>query len=247
MCSGGRFLAEFTAGTDERPQVPEVVEACLTLTADEAWVVWAHKVASKVGDRFVPLTGGEPYPRDAVAECRQGRRHSAPKRDCTCGFHALSIPFPHFRAHYHQLEVALSGRILAFEWEPSGVLFRAARQTVIRVSEPPEPPLPPPDPTGTLAGLRRRDPRGAGPIRLRLPEATPPAVELDDDPGYCVLTLPNHGLFSTPTKRELLPLDMEARSGTPEGFLRDRRWLDLGEHRGLQRGGNLEPLVETPG
>jgi hypothetical protein len=32
-----------------------------------------------------------------------------------------------------QLEVALSGRVLAYEWNGDGVLFRAARQTILRV------------------------------------------------------------------------------------------------------------------
>ncbi|MGH8974166.1 MAG: hypothetical protein ACRD0C_13320 [Acidimicrobiia bacterium] len=186
MCSGGRFLAEFTAGTEQQPAVPEAVESCLTLTIEGMWVVWAHKLALPHGDKFTPLTGGDPYPADAVAQCRRGRRHAAPQRDCTCGFHAVSssplLPLCDVPA---RLDVALSGRVLAFEWEPGGVLFRAARQTVIRVGQqPPEPPLPP-DPAGWLAARRWTDPRGAGPIRLRLPEETPPVVEVEDEAGYC--------------------------------------------------------------
>jgi hypothetical protein len=74
-----------------------------------------------------------------------------------------------------RLDVALSGRILAYEWDEGGVLFRAARQTVVRVHE--EDPI----------GPRVRQPRGAGPVQLRLPQASPAEVALVDDAGYCFL------------------------------------------------------------
>lgn len=188
MCSGGRFLVEFSAGTIERPDVPDLVAESLTQTADETWVVWAHKVARPEGDRFRPLTGADPYPRDAIATCLTGARHKAPQRKCTCGFHALSAkaaPLVSFGAW--QLDVALSGRILAFEWIGGGVLFRAERQTVVRTAAPWDPPAPPADPAGRLAARPSTHPRGAAPIGLHLPEAPPPTVELADDAGYCML------------------------------------------------------------
>ena len=188
MCSGGRFLVGFSAGTAERPDVPDVVEASLTLTADGTWVVWAHKAARPERDRFQPLTGGDPYPRDAIASCRRGARHKAPQRMCSCGFHALSAsaaPVVTFGAW--QLDVALSGRILAFEWSGGGVLFRAERQTVIRAGALGDPPAPPDDPAGRLAARPVTNPRGVSPIQLRLPEAAPPTIELADDAGYCLL------------------------------------------------------------
>jgi hypothetical protein len=188
VCSGGRFLVEFRAGTLERPDVPDVVQESLTLTADETWVVWAHKVARPAGDRFRPLTGGDPYPRDAIAGCLTGADHKAPQRTCTCGFHALSTqaaPLVSFGAW--QLEVALSGRILAFDWAGGGVLFRAERQTVIRSAAPWDPPAPPADPAGWLAARPTTHPRGAAPTRLRLPEQAPPTVDVVDDVGFCML------------------------------------------------------------
>jgi hypothetical protein len=195
MCSGGRFLAGFTAGTAERPDVPDVIGESLTLTVDETWVVWAHKVAHPGGDwsrpatdRFRPLTGGEPYPRDAIASCLTGANHKAPKRNCSCGFHALSTaaaPLVSFGAW--QLDVALSGRILAFEWAGGGVLFRAERQTVVCAAATSDPPGPPADPAGWLAARPTTNPRGAAPIGLHVPTGTPPSVELADDAGYCML------------------------------------------------------------
>ncbi|MDQ4096340.1 MAG: hypothetical protein M3144_00510 [Actinomycetota bacterium] len=193
MCSGGRFVADFSVGTPERPEVPEAVGECLTLTAEGDWVVWARKVARVFGNgnHFRPLTGDGSYPVDAVARCRRGERHTPPQRHCTCGFHALSGSLDAFGAvglWLVQLDVALSGRILAFEWEGGGLLFRAARQTVARVRElecdwvPP----PPEEPGGRLARLVRREPRGAGPVRLSVPRSAPPVVSLADDAGYCV-------------------------------------------------------------
>jgi len=193
MCDGGRFLACFSAGTVERPDVHDVIAGCLTPTADGTWVIWAHKLAGRRGAGFVPLTGGDPYPVDAVARCRRGGGHQAPDVNCSCGFHALSIPFLAAAgiafggiAWYHRLEVVLSGRILAFEWEPGGVLFRAERQTVMR-AEPDTPPPPRADPSGWLAALPTTNPRGVGPVSLRLPQTAPPTIALGDDAGYCAL------------------------------------------------------------
>ncbi len=190
MCTGGRLLADFVVGTFERPEVPDVVGDCLTTTVDGAWVVWAHKVARPHGDMFRPLAGGEPYPVDAVATCRKDedlvRPHEAPDRECSCGFHALSHPWLIQSAGVARIEVALSGRILAFEWPQAGVLFRAARQTVMRIDAAFGPPRPdrctrPPlagwatgghkgdDPDGRLALRRGEDPTGAGPVCLPVP------------------------------------------------------------------------------
>jgi hypothetical protein len=84
MCRGGRMIADFVAGTDAAPDVPEVVASSLTSTIDGEWVVWAQKVArSSKRNRFTPLTGGDPYPIDAVAECRAGRDHDAPEPFCS--------------------------------------------------------------------------------------------------------------------------------------------------------------------
>jgi hypothetical protein len=99
MCHGGRLIADFSAGTSERPDAPAVVRAGLTLTVDETWVVWAHKVAIPVRDKFLPLTGGDPYPHDAVAKCRRGARHAAPH----AGYCALE----------HGLHARPSGAVLA--------------------------------------------------------------------------------------------------------------------------------------
>lgn len=137
MCTGGPLLADFRGGTCERPDVPDVVANCLTTTAGGKWVVWAYKVARPQGDMFRPLVGGEPYPVDAEATCRMDqdliRPHEAPDPECTCGFHALSHPWLIQSGGMVRIEVALSGRILAYEWPQAGVLFRAARQTVMRL------------------------------------------------------------------------------------------------------------------
>jgi len=128
MCRGDRLVADFMAGTDTRPGLPEELEEHLTTTVDGLWMVWAHKLARQEGDRFVPLTGGPGYPADARAECRRrGVRgaHDAPDPGCTCGFHALSSRgLPGLPAHhaFTALTVALSGRVLAFEWAGGGVL-----------------------------------------------------------------------------------------------------------------------------
>jgi hypothetical protein len=229
MCSGGRLVADFVAGTKDRPDVPELVDS-LTMTADGAWVVRAYKVAREDGDRFVPLTGRGSYPADARAEClapprpsrrwlpeRPGNGHSAPDPACTCGFHALSgqswrLPVPALV----RLTVVLSGRVLAFEtvggpfaFETAAgdLLFRAARQTVVRVDREPDdfgaqsrwpgfaspprpfasPPRPfrwPEDPAGRLVRLPTDLPSGAGPERLVLPSECV-LVAVRDDAGWC--------------------------------------------------------------
>src|SRR5215471_17165372 len=157
MCRGGRLVADFVAGTGARPGLPEGLEDHLTTTVDGRWVVWAHKLARPVGDLFVPLTGGSGYPADAKAECRARgvrRGHDAPDPRCTCGFHALSsrrlpgLPAGH---GFTTLTVALSGRVLALEWDGEGVLWRAERQTVVRIERPP-----PFDGAEGVLGRRRR-------------------------------------------------------------------------------------------
>ncbi|MGH9223304.1 MAG: hypothetical protein ACRD2W_05870 [Acidimicrobiales bacterium] len=200
-------MAEFVAGTEERPDVPEVVQPHLTQTADGVWVVWARKAARPAGDgtHYLPLAGGDAYPKDAVATCRRGGRHQAPKATCSCGFHALGGSPPPIGMGFAfdplvHLDVVLSGRVLAFTWPADhalggGVLFRAARQTVVR-----EFALPsrvaaarefrPQEPGGRLARLAATQPRGAGPRRLRVPVEPPPEVAVDDDAGYCRLTAP---------------------------------------------------------
>ncbi len=213
MCSGGRLLADFMAGTETAPDVPNVVRPYLTETTDGRWLVWAHKLARVVGDQYQPLTGGGTYPADATAQCRQRSGHEAPQPWCTCGFHALAAPGPHAasgsgvegllsmlspgfappmrvspssRAYgMTALEVVLSGRVLALQWRSGGVLFRAARQTVVRVVPDPTTSRDLDDPGGVLAHLTARHPKGAGPRRLRLPSGTPPAVEVADDAGLC--------------------------------------------------------------
>jgi hypothetical protein len=200
MCRGGRLIADFVAGTGARPDLPEDLEEHLTTTVDERWVVWAHKLARPVGDLFVPLTGGSGYPADARAECRrQGiwRGHDAPDPRCTCGFHALSsrrlpgLPVGH---GFTALAVALSGRVLALEWDGEGVLWRAERQTVVRI----ERPTPfdraeailvkrrhPDDPDARPAAVSPATPRDSGPIRLNLPGSAPVLAVCDDDAGWC--------------------------------------------------------------
>ena len=199
MCTGGRLLADFNAGTTERPHaLPGDVDRCLTLTSDERWVVWAHKVAHVDGDGFIALTGAS-YPVDARAECRIGAPHPAPQPDCTCGFHAVSSAgglfafAPRLRNDLAPLSVALSGRVLAFKYLTGGVLFRAERQTVVRrerrragegnaFAEQRRD-----DPGGFVARLLPKRPRDAGPERLTLPIALPNFVAIDDDAGFCLM------------------------------------------------------------
>src|SRR5215472_4926541 len=86
MCEGDRLVADFVAGTDAKPNLPEVLEEHLTPTTDGLWVVWAYKLAQQVGDLFVPLTGRSGYPADARATCKFRRArgaHVAPDPACT--------------------------------------------------------------------------------------------------------------------------------------------------------------------
>jgi hypothetical protein len=212
MCSGDRLVADFIAGTGAWPGLPEELGEHLTATVNGQWVVWAHKLARQEGDLFVPLTGGPGYPADARAECRfQGVRsaHDAPDPGCTCGFHALSSRrFPGLPAgrRFTALTVALSGRVLAFEWAGGGVLWRAERQTVVRTErltrigwrdfqrpprfdrkeEVPDQRRYPGDPDGRLAAVPAVAPRDSGPVRLSLPVSAPVLPVCDDDAGWCM-------------------------------------------------------------
>jgi hypothetical protein len=214
MCRGGRLIADFVAGTDARPGPAEVLDDYLTTTTDGLWVVWGYKLARQEGDLFVPMTGRSGYPADATATCRvqRGRAdHDAPDPMCTCGFHALSsrkLPRLPVHASFAVLTVALSGRVLAFEWAGGGVLWRAQRQTVVRVERPsgfdrveaelaalldgsPAVPAPgrrrhPGDPDGRFAVVRPAAPRDSGPVRLNLPVAAPALPMCHDDAGWCV-------------------------------------------------------------
>ncbi|HEY1698875.1 MAG TPA: hypothetical protein VGG75_04055 [Trebonia sp.] len=205
MCRGGRLIADFAVGTEVRPGLPGKLDEHLTATVDGLWVVWAYKLARCQGDFYVPLTGGSGYPADAKAECRSRHRysggalaaHDAPDPRCTCGFHALSSQrLPGLPVHpgLTKLTVALSGRVLAFEWAGAGVLWRAERQTVVRVAQPgvvnwAEENLGqrhyPGDPGGSLAAISPAAPRDSGPVRLDL--TTSPAVlpVSHDDAGWC--------------------------------------------------------------
>jgi hypothetical protein len=201
MCSGDRLVADFVAGTDARPGLPGELEEHLTTTVNGLWVVWAHKLAQPVGDLFVPLTGGPGYPADARATCRFRFRsvrgaHDAPDPGCSCGFHALSsrrlLPA---RGGFTALTVALSGRVLALEWAGEGVLWRAERQTVVRIERPAlsgraEAVLgkrrQPGDPDGRPAVVPPATPRDSGPMRLNLPVSCPVLPVCHDDAGWCV-------------------------------------------------------------
>ena len=201
MCRGDRLIADFVAGTDARPDLPGELEEHLTTTVNGLWVVWAHKLARQVGDLFVPLTGGSGYPADAKATCRfRGIRgaHDAPDPGCTCGFHALSsrrLPGLPVGPPFTALTVALSGRVLAFEWAGEGVLWRAERQTVVRAGRPAlfdraEEVLGkrrhPGDPDGRPAVVPAATPRDSGPVRLSLPVSPPVLPVCHDDAGWCV-------------------------------------------------------------
>ena len=197
MCSGDRLVADFVAGTDARPGLPEELQEHLTATVDGLWVIWAHKLARQMGDLLVPLTGGPGYPADARAECRFRGAHGVPDPGCTCGFHALSswmLPGLPVRLGLTALTVALSGRVLAFEWAGAGVLWRAERQTVIRIgraalSDRAEGVLGkrrhPGDPDGRPAVVPAVTPRDAGPVRLNLPVSCPVLPVCHDDAGWC--------------------------------------------------------------
>jgi hypothetical protein len=198
MCSGGRLVADFVAGTGVRPGLPGELEEHLTTTVDGLWVVWAHKLARHAGDLFVPLTGGPGYPADARAKCRARGDHDAPDPGCRCGFHALSsrrLPgLPVGRGALVALTVALSGRVLAFEWSGGGVLWRAERQTVVRIERPARLDRMegvqsgrrhPDDPEGRLAVVPGATPRDSGPVRLNLPVCPPVLAVCHDDAGWC--------------------------------------------------------------
>jgi len=201
MCRGDRLVADFVAGTSVRPGLPEDLAEHLTTTVDGLWVVWAHKLACQEGNLFVPMTGGAGYPADARATCRfRGVRgaHDAPDPKCTCGFHALSsrsLPGLPTRRGFTALTVALSGRVLAFEWAGEGVLWRAQRQTVVRIDRPawagqtaaiPARRRHPGDPDGRLAAVPAATPHDSGPVRLNLPVSPPVLPICHDDAGWCV-------------------------------------------------------------
>jgi hypothetical protein len=203
MCRGGRLVADFVAGTDTPPDLPGELSKHLTATVDGQWVVWAYKLARPAGDKFVPLTRGAAYPADARAECRAWGTHRAPDPQCACGFHALSsqrLPGLPVRRDFAALSVALSGRVLAFEWDGEGVLWRAERQTVVRVDRAARPDLVeearrvrrrPDDPDGRLASRPAATPRDSGPVRLSLPASSPVLVACHDDAGWCAALSPS--------------------------------------------------------
>ena len=200
MCRGDRLVADFEGGTGTEPDVPAELREHLTVTVDGQWVVWAYKVARQRGEVFIPLRGDAGYPADARAECRARGAwgpHRAPDPACTCGFHALSdrtLPRLPARPGFSALTVALSGRVLAFEWAGQGLLWRAERQTVVRVgrlalSDWPGESLAtgrqPDDPDGLLAAVPGTTPHDSGPVRLALPASCPVAVVCDDHAGWC--------------------------------------------------------------
>jgi len=93
------------------------------------------------------------------------------------------------------LTVALSGRVLALEWAGEGVLWRAERQTVVRMERPTvfgwTEPVPgkrrhPDDPDGRPAAVSTPAPRDSGPIRLNLPLSPAVLAMCHDDAGWCV-------------------------------------------------------------
>jgi hypothetical protein len=221
MCSGDRLIADFVAGTGARPGLPGELDEHLTTTVDGLWVVWAHKLATQKGGLFVPLTGRPGYPADARATClRRGARggHHAPDPGCTCGFHALSARGLSELSELAglaglaagrgltALTVALSGRVLAFDWSGGGVLWRAERQTVVRIGRPVPAdwagagraapsgravPVPgtlrhPDDPDGRPAVVPAATPRDSGPVRLNLPVSAPVLPVCHDDAGWCM-------------------------------------------------------------
>jgi hypothetical protein len=202
MCNGGRLVAHFVAGTGVQPDLPADLQEHLTTTMDGLWVVWAYKLARQAGDLFIPLTGRSGYPADARAECRSwgaSGTHDAPHPECTCGFHALSsreLPgLPAREGDLVTLTVALSGRVLGFEWARGGVLWRAERQTVIAVKRPARSDLVeevrgrrryPDDPDGRLAVVPVASPRDSGPVRLNLPACPAVLPVRHDDAGWCL-------------------------------------------------------------
>jgi hypothetical protein len=92
------------------------------------------------------------------------------------------------------LTVALSGRVLAVQWAREGVLWRAERQTVVRIERPAlsdraEGVLGkrrhPDDPDGRPAVVPAATPRDSGPIRLNLPVSSAVLPVCHDDAGWC--------------------------------------------------------------
>jgi hypothetical protein len=92
------------------------------------------------------------------------------------------------------LTVALSGRVLAFEWRGEGVLWRAERQIVVRIERPAlsdrmevvlRKRRHPDDPDGRPAVVPAATPRDSGPIRLNLPVSSPVLLVCHDDAGWC--------------------------------------------------------------
>ena len=200
MCSGDRLVADFIAGTGVRPDLPGELEEHLTTTVSGLWVVWAHKLARQADDLFVPLTGGSGYPADARAKCRfRGARgaHDAPDPGCTCGFHALSsrgLPGLPVGRGFAALTVALSGRVLVFQWAGEGVLWRAERQTVVRIERQARVDRIEEvlgrrrhrgDPDGRPAVVPAATPHDSGSMRLNLPVSSPVLPVCHDDAGWC--------------------------------------------------------------
>ena len=92
------------------------------------------------------------------------------------------------------MTVALSGRVLAFEWVGEGVLWRAERQTVVRIDQPARfdriegllgKRRHPGDPGSRSAIVPPATPRDSGPIRLNLPVCCPVLLVCHDDAGWC--------------------------------------------------------------
>jgi hypothetical protein len=110
------------------------------------------------------------------------------------------------------LTVALSGRVLAFDWAGGGVLWRAERQTVARIERPVpaypisqimRQPYNPGDPDGRLAVVIGPPPSDSDPIRLDLPAQAPVLPVCHDDSGWCM----NSSERESPPARVLLSDD----------------------------------------
>jgi hypothetical protein len=85
--------------------------------------------------------------------------------------------------------------VLAFKWRGGGVLWRAERQTVVRIDRAapsvwaaavPAKRRDPDDPDGRLAVAPAATPRDSGPVRLSLPVSCPVLPVCDDDAGWCL-------------------------------------------------------------
>jgi hypothetical protein len=108
------------------------------------------------------------------------------------------------------LTVALSGRVLAFDWHGAGALWRAERQTVVRVDRPAMfgrtagtlgPRRHPGDPDDRPAVVPAPTPRDSGPVRLDLPVSCPVLPVCHDDAGWC---LASSGLERSPASLVLI-------------------------------------------